>query len=1070
MGFKPDELFDKITIKKIYSKITLTDLQIQSAKEWISMLEKNQLKKEKESQHYFETIILQEILGYDGRDCKREKEFIDYTIEQSGSSKSLCIEVKGTKTIDLFAYQNYNTKDKENPILQTWTYMGNGYDYGICTNYNNFVILSKDVGTKKVYKFNFLSMKLTEDRIDEDKLKEFIAFFSKKEIFTNNSIDNAINNSKLAEQEFTDEFYKLFHETRLMLIKEFEQSSDVSRETAIHWAQIFLNRLIFIYFVEDHNFIPDRLFVKRIHGILESPSVDESTQKIYDDILGLFRIMNKGSDVLRVNGFNGGLFGIEIPSNVSFPDLRTYDFFNECYQNSKLSLKSVTVDISTSGIYGDHLSPLIKNLLIMDSYDFTSDLNVNILGHIFEQSISDIESLHENEISKRKKHGVFYTPDYITDYICRNSIIPYLSKTGKNSVIELVDEYSNNLEELEEKIKNLKILDPACGSGAFLVKAVDMLLEIDEEVQFRKPTKQISQKGMDEFTKIKEINLIIENNIYGVDLNPESVEITKLSLFLKLAGPQSKLGNLSNNIKTGNSLINDKKIEEKSFSWEHEFPEILSPLVKAKGFDIIIGNPPYVRQELFKEIKQYLKSNYESFNSLADMYVYFVEKATHLLKPDGILSFIIPNKFLKTGYGKQIRVFLKNNITLLKLYNFDDYPVFADAITYTMILVFQKTKKDNYKFVTSELNETSNALINLKKNEYLVSSTTLTEEPWDLSNSKTLKILQKMQENSVTLDKFILKRIFYGIKTGRNNIFVIDKKLRDELVKDHKSEEVIKKVVTGTEVKRYNIDFDDKYILFLPWDYDLEFSPKIKEYLLNYKTELEKRSEVKTGRYNWWVLTRYGSENVPFLSLPKIIYPRITNNSNFCLDESGEIFITDNNFYISSSSKSLLAILNSKLIFYYLMQKCPSLQGGFFDFRREYIQKIPISTNQNEFDSILEEKSNKILNYNRSLQDTKNKIQNRIILEFNPKKINKKLKDIQNLEFNEFIKEIKKVSSIHLSLEKLDEWEDYFTEKKNKLHDLQNRINSIDNEINKIVYEIYSISPDEIKTIDNKIK
>ena len=152
------------------------------------------------------------------------------------------------------------------------------------------------------------------------------------------------------------------------------------------------------------------------------------------------------------------------------------------------------------------------------------------------------------------------------------------------------------------------------------------------------------------------------------------------------------------------------------------------------------------------------------------------------------------------------------------------------------------------------------------------------------------------------------------------------------------------------------------------------------------------------------------------------------------------------------------------------MQKCPSLQGGFFDFRREYIQKIPISTNQNEFDSILEEKSNKILNYNRSLQDTKNKIQNRIILEFNPKKINKKLKDIQNLEFNEFIKEIKKVSSIHLSLEKLDEWEDYFTEKKNKLHDLQNRINSIDNEINKIVYEIYSISPDEIKTIDNKIK
>ena len=599
MAIKTEELFDDITVKKICSKITLTQDQKDAAMEWIGLLDAEKLVAEKQSQPKFEQIILQRLLGYSLYDYTPEVDGIDYVAKIPSSDKTICIEVKGQNQ-GLQDYQDRDTKNKQTPLAQTWTYVGYGHDYGVCSNFREFILVTS-AGTKTIHKFNFLSIKKSEDRLDEDKLKEFVGIFSKEEIFTNNSVEHLVTASQLAQQEFTGEFYKLFHETRLMLIREFETSPEISRKQAIHWAQIFLNRLIFIFFVEDNNFIPDRLFAKRIIAILNSPSIDESTQKIFDDILGLFKIMNKGSDIQGVNGFNGGLFGEEISPNITFPDLRQSDFFNGCHQNSKLSVKSTIVDvtINSSGLYGEKLNPLIKNLLVMDSYDFTSDLNVNILGHIFEQSISDVESLQSSKSAKRKKDGVYYTPDSLTDYICRNTIIPFLSNTGNTSVLELVDEYTDNLEKLEEKIKQLKILDPACGSGAFLIKSVDILLEIDEEIQFRKPGQPL-QTGLDQYTKTKEIHLIIENNIYGVDVNEESIEITKLSLFLKLAGPKNKLGYLSKNIKVGNSLIDDPSFKH-SFSWEKQFPHIFldSNLQKhivpehVGGFDIIVGNPPW---------------------------------------------------------------------------------------------------------------------------------------------------------------------------------------------------------------------------------------------------------------------------------------------------------------------------------------------------------------------------------------------------------------------------------------------------------------------------------------------
>ena len=292
-------------------------------------------------------------------------------------------------------------------------------------------------------------------------------------------------------------------------------------------------------------------------------------------------------------------------------------------------------------------------MLIISNFDFsdknegynTDKLDIDILGHIFENSIGDIEELKKDSKGRRKKDGIFYTPDYITDYICRNTIIPYLSKSGDiNDVDDLIKEYSwgSDMNQLDQKMKNIKILDPACGSGAFLNKATDILLEIHEAIyNFRTGSKKSTSmkvgKGnrrrtervqhldlgayvFDAMSKRREILL---DNIFGVDLNSESVEITKLSLFLKVCEKGVPLPKLKNNIKCGNSLIEDPDFTDKPFNWGEKFENVLNN----GGFDIIIGNPPYFNvQTLGAKSTEvdYLKSNYsEIWMDKSDILFYF---------------------------------------------------------------------------------------------------------------------------------------------------------------------------------------------------------------------------------------------------------------------------------------------------------------------------------------------------------------------------------------------------------------------------------------------------------------
>jgi type I restriction-modification system DNA methylase subunit len=345
---------------------------------------------------------------------------------------------------------------------------------------------------------------------------------------------------------------------------------------------------------------------------------------------------------------------------------------------------------------------------------------VNILGHIFENSLNEIDEI-KSEIegqtvdktkTRRKKDGVFYTPKYITKYIVDNTVGKLC--TEKKAELKLVDEDYTNDKKIQTKTKKahldkltdyrtwllqLTICDPACGSGAFLNQALEFLIAEHRYVD------ELQAKLMGDSLILSDVeNSILENNIYGVDLNDESVEIAKLSLWLRTAQKGRKLNSLNNNIKCGNSLIDDPEVAgDKAFSWEKEFPSVFPPLEgdegggqsQKRGFDVVIGNPPYVPlEELNEDDKKYIKDKFPQFQRKYDTSVVFKIKCIDLLKVNGYLSFVTTVTWQTGENYTEVRKFLFNNVNLEKIINLP-FNVFADAYVDTGIFILKKSPVDN---------------------------------------------------------------------------------------------------------------------------------------------------------------------------------------------------------------------------------------------------------------------------------------------------------------------------------------------------------------------------------------
>ncbi|TXD47772.1 Eco57I restriction-modification methylase domain-containing protein [Polaribacter sp. IC073] len=940
------------------------------------------------------------------------------------------IELKGTNTTDLgkievqaFGYKNNQPKCTyviTSNFEKIRFYIDNAIEH---IEFNLFTLTEKD--------FELLYLCLGYENLSKD-------------------VANKIKKDSLSEEDvITKSLYKdysLFkrelHQNLIQLNPQYDSL------TLFKESQTLLDRFLFLFFAEDRQLLPPnsvRLILTQWKKLQE---LDAYTP-LFDRFKKYFGYLNTGfkGKQYDVYAYNGGLF------------------------KPNIVLDTVIID--------DDL--LYKHTLKLSDYDFDSEVDVNILGHIFENSLNELDEVKaelEGQVvdkskSKRKKDGVFYTPKYITKYIVENTVGKLCVE--KKVELQLIDEdYSTDKKRQKKTIKGLvdklttyrnwllqvTICDPACGSGAFLNQALDFLISEHSYID------ELQAKLFGDAMVLSDVEKsILENNLFGVDLNDESVEIAKLSLWLRTAQSNRKLNDLNNNLKCGNSLIDDPEIAgDKAFNWQQEFPHIF----EKGGFDVVIGNPPYVRQELFKEIKPYLEKNYKCYNSVADLYTYFIEKGINLMNEKGLFSFILPNKFLKATYGKEIRKVIKEEGNLELIYDFDDYSVFDDATTYPIIYVLNKnTEHKADSFLYSEINKRENThdpINRLKEKEVKVKYSSLGDEYWQFQNIKSAELLQKLYTDTKSLKEIVSDKIFRGVSTGKNEVFIIEKETYEKLIND-KNKEFIRKIVTGKEVKRNSLIFSDLYLLFIPWEYDLEFDDNIKNYLIKNKEILSKRPEVKQGRFNWWCLSRYGSKNADYLFKPKIIYPRINNQCNFYFDSSGEFSLSDNNFFISTDDKFLIPILNSKVVFFYLKSKASTLQGGYLDFRRPYIETIPIKIPS--FQQPFIEKADLMLLLNKNLQEISSKFQRTLQREFEQiDKLSKKLESWYELNYADFLKELKK-KKVALSLSQKAEWEDYFLKEQQKAIELKTKIDTTDNEIDAMVYDLYGLTQEEIEIVEN---
>jgi type I restriction-modification system DNA methylase subunit/predicted type IV restriction endonuclease len=711
-----------------------------------------------------------------------------------------------------------------------------------------------------------------------------------------------------------------------------------------------IDRIIFLRMCEDRGIEP----YGQLQRLLDN-------EYIYSGLLKLYA---------RADGkYNSGLFYFEHEKGRGEPDTLT----------------------PTLNIDNEVLKKIIASLYYPDCpYEFRV-LPAEILGNVYEQFLGKVIRLTKEHHAKveekpevKKAGGVYYTPKYIVDYIVKNTVGKLCEgKTPK-------------------QISQLRILDPACGSGSFLLGAYTRLLDYHRDWYAKRWPKQFKKEMYRD--KLGQLHLataekkrILLNNVYGVDIDLQAVEVTKLSLLLKvLEGENAEtleqqarlfheraLPDLDNNIKCGNSLIGPDYFAEQlipdpdemkrvnPFDWKKEFPEIFKPQItqitqkqrksKAKnggGFDCVIGNPPYVRQEALGEtFKEYVKSHFHAYAGTADLYVYFFEKAHRLLRDGGYFGMICSNKFMRANYGKPLRVFLAEHMALWQIVDFGELPVFQNAATFPAIFLTRNIEGEKQKFIYAPIKR-----LNFKSLEDEVSTIgtelddrALRGDNWTLARREEVAVFEKMKRIGVPLGESVKGQIYRGVLTGLNEAFVIDRETRNNLItQDPKSGEVIKAFVIGDDVRKYQINFKDRYLILIPmgwtrvhmgksrdaWKTLQSHYPAVARHLSAFETAAKKRCD--KGDY-WWELRAcdYYSE----FPKPKIVWPEIAKESRFAFDASG-YFLNKTCFFSPTNSLYLVGILNSKVIWFYQKSLCSVLgdvnKGGRLLQQKIYIVTIPI--------------------------------------------------------------------------------------------------------------------------------
>lgn len=1045
--------------------------------------------KEEEYQGPFLTDLFVNILGY----TMKPQPFFNLVAEQKNQTNSrksdgailkedtaiAVIELKGTKTKDLktITEQAFGYKANQKGCIYVITsnyeklrfYINDATEF---VEFNLFTLTETDfeilyLCTSKESIFLDLPHKIkTESIVKEEQItKEFYKDYSqfKRELYRDlvklnaknlkTPKENELVNTPLEDEQLQKELAQLEKNVKLALFKK---------------SQKLIDRFLFIFFAEDRGLLPPNSTKK----ILDKWKADVSygdARPVYNMFKSYFNFLDTGRKATptkdgvkgrdEIYAYNGGLFK---------PD-------------SILD----RIEISDELLY--------EHTLKLSNYDFDSQIDVNILGHIFENSLNEIESVNaeieggdfDKQKSKRKKDGVFYTPKYITKYIVENTVgklceekklllgiyeEEYAKGRFKRNK-ETVKKLDNTLISYREWLLKITICDPACGSGAFLNQALEFLIQehnyISElEGMLYSEDKKTKGGGVQKAFATENIEkTILENNIFGVDLNEESVEIAKLSLWLRTAQPRRKLNNLNSNIKCGNSVVYSKEIaSDKAFNWNKEFPEIFAK----GGFDVIIGNPPYVSNwtmsDSNREMVEWLSKAYkDDLTGHWDLFICFISISIRHLKEGGYNSFILPTSFLKEKYGKLIREKIIRELELVEIIDFGEDVIFENVARQTFIYNLRKNKLPENKVKIRFGLDDFGTSVPQKFFTTLKNCTYKTNV-----SSDDINIYNKLIQSSYKMGELFCVNV--GVvahsKSGSPSQFKKDDVIYNEY------RDGFKKYVVGPNFSRYSLLFDEQY---MDYENNKDYFHRSKFNLLFESKKIILR---RTSGNNNSIIAYYDVNE--FYTNDSIMHLVRWSDEILKHQKPEKRWSIDTNSNINE--KFVLAILCSRLVTYYFSKflSTDTLQGAYSSIYPEDVREFPIIKTKEVNQLVLSKLANNMQDLNISFQKTSRVFLDYFKIKFNLEKLSKKLQNWHELEFGEFIKELNKAiktvnkerakneESLVEVLTKSDEmeWMELFNAKKKEAQALKTQIDQTDREIDQMVYKLYELTDEEIGIVE----
>lgn len=1027
-----------------------TTEQLTAARDWAERAGSPGIDLQNESQleQEFNRAILQQVLGYAApapgvagtmqvKQSVPGGTIVDVALgsfDQGQASIVAPLELKGPKV----ALDRIMPGRAKTPIQQAWDYAMDapGARWVVVSNMKELRLYAFGHGRQAYEGFD---LKTIDRPAELARLRLLLG----AEQLLGGATKELLDRSERADRDVTNQLYRDYKDLRAELMGFVSaQHPEIGVEDRIRIVQTLLDRLLFIAFAEDKQLLPP----DSLKQAVESRDRYDPKPKWFQ-LLKLFEWVDQGAPPENIPRYNGGLFAAE-------PLIDLLDL-------------------------PDHL---VERFGLLAGYDFASEVSVTILGHIFEQSITDIENDKAAakleappSAPKKKREGVVYTPDFITRFIVEQTIgrhlaeiadelLPRFGKRESSGEILWRNKSSaeaNYWSSYLDRMGALRIVDPACGSGAFLIAAFNFLNV--EQKRARDRLSELRPGILTHLSANADVE-IITNSLFGVDVNAESVEITKLALWLQTARRERALESLDANIKHGNSLVDSADFHPRPFQWTAEFPQVLG---EGGGFDIVLGNPPYVRMELVKPIKPHLQKRFSVATDRADLYAYFFELGVELLRPGGRLGYISSSTFFRTGSGKLLRAFLAEKSEVESVIDFGDLQVFDGVTTYPAIVTLRKSDDSKTRGELAYLTVRSlpdDLAKTFDEEARPMPRARLTSRTWRFESDLLDGIRAKMAAGRPTLAD-VYGAPLYGIKTGLNNAFVIKREERDAIVAQAKrtgdrSAELLKPFLIGENLKRWHIESDDLWLVYTPRDMvNIGDYPALRDHLIPYRERLEARA----GGQNWWELQQAQAAYEPAFNRPKIIYSDITNHGTFSVDLEGR-YPANTAYLIPSDDIALAAYLNSRLAWFYFAGLTNIARGGYLRLRTEFVSQLPLP-DQDGFTQLRGAGARAA-----AASDNYAGLRSAVMRRFAD--IDRRaasLEEWTTMTFRDLQAALMKRFKVAVPVAERDEWERWFDARRAEATELQRRIAEAEAEIDARVYRLFGLTQTEIGAVEDAL-